>query len=58
MTIDGIWVYGGAFIALQIAWTIWRRRSARAIAERWLAQHNYRVQRLRPVYWSTRRCFA
>jgi hypothetical protein len=57
MTADRIWVYGGALVALQIAWAIWRRRSAREIAERWLAHHNYRVKRLRPVYWSTRPVF-
>jgi hypothetical protein len=57
MTVDRIWLTGALLIALQIGWTIWRRRSAREIAERWLAQHNYRVNRLRPVYWSTRPMF-
>lgn len=32
----------------------WRRQRARDIAERWLAQHRYRVRSLRFVYWSTR----
>ena len=57
MTIDRVWLFGGALLALQIGWAIWRRRAARDIAERWLAQHNYRVTRLRPVYWSARPMF-
>ena len=57
MTIDRVWLFGGALIALQIGWAIWRRRAAREIAERWLAQHHYRVTRLRPVYWSARPTF-
>lgn len=51
---DTIWLFGGALIALQIGHLIWRRRRAREIAERWLAQHNYRVTRLAPVYLSAR----
>ena len=41
-------------VGLQIAHFVWRRQRARDIAERWLAQHNYRVRALRPVYWSAR----
>jgi hypothetical protein len=57
MTADRIWLFGAALIVLQIGWALWRRRAAREIAERWLAQHHYRVSRLRPVYWSTRPMF-
>lgn len=32
----------------------WRRRRARDIAERWLAQNRYRVRSLRVSYWNNR----
>ena len=40
----------GALVVFEVL----RRRSARQIAERWLAEHNYRVRWLRPVYLSAR----
>jgi hypothetical protein len=45
------WLVGLA-VALQIGHAFWRRYRARAIAERWLAAHNYRVRRIRYVYLS------
>src|SRR5215467_4169250 len=41
-------------IGVLIVAEVLRRRSARGIAERWLMAHNYRVRRLRPVYFSAR----
>jgi hypothetical protein len=40
-----------------VAFEVFRRRSAREIAQRWLTEHNYRVRRLRPVYLSARAHF-
>jgi len=40
------------FTVLSIGHWLWRRRTARDIAERWLGQHHYRVRNLRPVLWS------
>lgn len=57
MTVDRIWVAAAALLVLQIAHAVWRRQIARGIAERWLAQHHYRVRRLRPVYWNARPMF-
>jgi len=58
MSQQTLWILGGALVALHIANVLWRRRRAREIAERWLAQHNYRVEELRPVYWSGRPMFG
>jgi hypothetical protein len=57
MSPQTFWFVGGLLVALHIGNVIWRRRQARELAERWLAQHNYRVQRLRPIYWSLRQGF-
>ena len=54
MSPQTFWFVGGLLVALHLANVIWRRRRARELAERWLAQHNYRVQRMRPLYWSVR----
>jgi len=49
-----MWLAAAIVIGLFIAFELWRRRRAREIAAQWLAQHNYRVRRLRPVYVSVR----
>ncbi len=49
-----MWLAAAIVIGVFVAFELWRRRRAREIAERWLAQHNYRVRRLRPVYVSAR----
>ena len=40
------------FAVLSIGHWLWRRTTARDIAERWLGQHHYRVRNLRTVFWS------
>ena len=57
MNAQTIWMAVAILVGVQIAHYTWRRRTAREIAERWLADHNYRVQTLRPVYWSARPTF-
>ena len=49
-----MWLAVAILIGAVVAVELWRRRRAREIAERWLAQHNYRVRTLRPVYVSAR----
>lgn len=44
----------GALFVLSVGHWWWRRRRARDIAERWLAQHRYRVRSLRQSYWNSR----
>jgi hypothetical protein len=52
MSQPSFWAAAAALVALQVGHFLWRRHRAREIADRWLAQHNYRVRRLRPVYLS------
>jgi len=49
-----MWLGVAILVGILVALELWRRRRAREIAEQWLAQHNYRVRRLRPVYVSMR----
>ena len=42
-----------ALVALSLGHYWWRRTRAREIAERWLAQHRYRVRSLRVSYWDS-----
>jgi hypothetical protein len=49
-----MWLAVAILIGAVVAVELWRRHRAREIAERWLAQHNYRVRTLRPVYVSAR----
>jgi hypothetical protein len=49
-----MWLAAAILVGITVAIDVWRRRSAREIAERWLSQHNYRVRQWRPVYMSAR----
>ena len=42
---------GAGLLVVSIGHMIWRHARARDIAERWLAQHRYRVRSLRLSYW-------
>jgi len=50
MSALSLWFIVGALVALHFGNLLWRRHRAREIAERWLGQHNYRVQKLRAVF--------
>jgi len=52
MSEDTFYLVGAAVLALHLGNLVWRRRRARDIADRWLAQHNYRVNWLRAVFWA------
>jgi hypothetical protein len=52
MTEMRVYVAVAGLAALSLGHWFWRRATARDIAERWLAQHHYRVHRLRTVFWS------
>jgi hypothetical protein len=52
MTEQTMYLASAGFAALSLGHWWWRRATARGIAERWLAQHRYRVHRLRTVFWS------
>src|SRR5262245_53907359 len=54
MSEQSLWFIAGAILALHVGNLLWRRHRAREIAERWLGQHNYRVQKLRAVFWNGR----
>jgi len=54
MGVSSLWLAAAILVGVVVAFEVWRRRRAREIAERWLAQHNYRVRRLQPVYVSAR----
>ena len=54
MSGPSMWLGVAILVGILVALELWRRRRAREIAEQWLAQHNYRVRRLRPVYVSMR----
>jgi hypothetical protein len=43
----------GAMLLISVGHALWRRRRARDIAERWLAQHRYRVRSLRASFWDS-----
>jgi hypothetical protein len=45
-----VFLAGAVLLALHFGNLLWRRRRAREIAERWLAQHNYRVTRFRQFF--------
>jgi hypothetical protein len=49
-----MWLGAAILAGVLVTFELWRRHRAREIAEQWLAQHNYRVRRLRPVYMSVR----
>ncbi|HEX5634974.1 MAG TPA: hypothetical protein VFX50_17140, partial [Gemmatimonadales bacterium] len=45
-------LYGALFLAASLAFTAWRIRVARTIAEEWLARHRYRVRSLRHPWFA------
>jgi hypothetical protein len=53
MTQTTAFAASAALLALSLGHYWWRRTRAREIAERWLAQHRYRVRSLRVSYWTS-----
>ena len=52
MNQQSVYIVGAVLLTLHLGNLLWRRRRAREIGQRWLAQHNYRVNRMRPVFWA------
>src|ERR1044071_3936168 len=57
MTEQNVYLIGAVVVTLHLGNVLWRRRRAREIGERWLAQHNYRVKRMRALLWAGRSRF-